>query len=123
MLCDRFADSTFAYQGFGRGLALTWLQAANRVATDGLTPDLTLLLDVPASVGLTRRRQARGTQNRLDRESSRFHRRIRQGFLTLAAREPGRIKIIRADRSPMTYLRDRRVLYVVARLVRQPPQG
>ncbi len=98
VLCDRFADSTFAYQGFGRGLALSWLQTANKVATGGLAPHLTLLLDVPASVGLARRRRARGTQNRLDRESAQFHRRVRQGFLTLAAREPRRIKTIRTDR-------------------------
>jgi dTMP kinase len=100
VLCDRYADSTFAYQGFGRGLTLSWLQAANKVATGGLAPRLTLLLDVPVSVGLARRRQARSTQNRLDRESTQFHRRVRQGFLTLAAREPRRIKTIRADRSP-----------------------
>lgn len=99
VLCDRYADSTFAYQGFGRGLSLKWLQGTNKVATGGLIPHLTLLLDVPASVGLARRRQAQGTQNRLDRESAPFHRRVRQGFLTLAAREPRRIKTIRADRS------------------------
>lgn len=100
VLCDRFADSTFAYQGFGRGLPLAWLQAANKVATGGLRPHLTLLLDVPVSVGLTRRRGVRGTQNRLDRESAQFHRHVRRGFLRLAAREPRRIKIIDAGRSP-----------------------
>lgn len=100
VLCDRFAESTFAYQGFGRGLSLAWLQAANKVATGGLKSHLTLLLDVPASVGLTRRRGAHGTQNRLDRESVPFHRRVRRGFLRLAAREPHRIKIVDASRSP-----------------------
>jgi dTMP kinase len=98
VLCDRFADSTFAYQGFGRGLSLSWLQTANRAATGGLTPHLTLLLDVPASIGLARRRQAGGNPNRLDRESAEFHRRVRRGFLRLAARTPRRIKIIDANR-------------------------
>lgn len=98
VLCDRFADSTFAYQGFGRGLSLSWLRAANRVATGRLAPHLTLLLDVPASIGLTRRGHARGKPNRLDRESLQFHQRVRKGFLTLASRAPQRIKIIDADR-------------------------
>ena len=99
VLCDRFADSTFAYQGFGRGLSLSWLELANRTATDGLMPDLTLLLDVPASVGLTRRRRAHGHQNRLDRETAKFHQRVRQGFLTLASRTPRRIKVVNSNRS------------------------
>ena len=104
VLCDRFADSTFAYQGFGRGLSLSWLRTANRAAAGGLAPHLTLLLDVPSSIGLTRRGQARGHQNRLDRESLRFHERVRKGFLTLASRAPRRIKIIDADR-PMHVVR------------------
>jgi dTMP kinase len=98
VLCDRFADSTFAYQGFGRGLSLSWLEHVNRAATGGLVPDLTLLLDVPASIGLTRRRRARGRQNRLDRESIMFHQRVRRGFLKLASRRPRRIKVINANR-------------------------
>ncbi|HLZ32948.1 MAG TPA: dTMP kinase [Nitrospira sp.] len=99
ILCDRFSDSTFAYQGFARGLDLTWLHAANAVATNGLNPDLTVLFDVPVAVGLARRRKARGKQNRLDRESERFHRLVRKGFLTLAARSPRRIKVVDANRS------------------------
>ena len=98
VLCDRFADSTFAYQGFGRGLSLSWLEMANRVATGGLTPDLTLLLDVPVSIGLARRRRASGKSNRLDRESATFHRHVRQGFLTLASRTPRRMKVVNANR-------------------------
>jgi dTMP kinase len=81
VLCDRFSDSTFAYQGFGRGLDLQWLQTANAVATDGLTPDLTLVLDLPVSVGLARRQADGGPLNRLDRETARFHRKVRRGFL------------------------------------------
>jgi dTMP kinase len=98
VLCDRFADSTFAYQGYGRGLSLSWLRTANRAATGGLMPDLTLLLDVSASVGLRRRGQARGNRNRLDRESLTFHQRVRRGFLSLASHARRRIKTIDADR-------------------------
>jgi dTMP kinase len=99
VLCDRFSDSTMAYQGYARGLSLAWLEAGNAAATGGLKPDLTLLLDLPVSVGLARRRNDRGMQNRLDRESERFHRLVRRGFLALARKSPGRIKIIVADRS------------------------
>jgi dTMP kinase len=98
VLCDRFADSTLAYQGFGRRLSLSWLQTANHAATGGLMPHLTLLLDVPVSVGLARRRQASGNPNRLDQETQQFHMRVRKGFLTLASRAPRRIKIVNANR-------------------------
>jgi len=98
VLCDRFSDSTLAYQGFARGLDLEWLMAANKVATSGLTPDLTLVLDLPVSVGLARRRADRGQQNRLDCETERFHRRVRRGFLTLAADAPARMKVVNANR-------------------------
>ena len=99
VLCDRFSDSTLAYQGYARGLDLQWLRAANEVATGGLTPNLTIVLDLPISVGLTRRRADRGEQNRLDRETERFHRKVRRGFLALAAEEPGRMTIVNANRS------------------------
>src|SRR5512141_2860022 len=99
VLCDRFSDSTLAYQGYARGLNLQWLRIANEVATGGLTPDLTLVLDLPVSVGLARRRSDRGEQNRLDHETDHFHRKVRRGFLALAAEEPGRMKIVNANRS------------------------
>ena len=99
VLCDRFSDSTFAYQGFARGLDLQWLRTANKAATGGLTPDLTLVLDLPVSVGLARRRADSGQQNRLDRETERFHRKVRRGFLALADEEPNRMTIVNANRS------------------------
>ena len=105
VLCDRFSDSTFAYQGFARGLDLQWLRKANEVATGGLTPDLTLVLDLPVSVGLARRRADRGQQNRLDRETERFHQKVRRGFLALAAEEPNRMTIVNANR-PAQEVRD-----------------
>lgn len=102
VLCDRFSDSTLAYQGFARGLDLAWLRKVNSMATNGCGPNLTLLLDVPVHVGLSRRRKSGGKQNRLDLESVRFHRLVRKGFLTLAAQSPRRIRVIRADRSEET---------------------
>ena len=100
VLCDRFSDSTIAYQGFGRDIDMRWLRRANDVASGGLVPDLTLLFDLPVSVGLARRRKARGKQNRLDRESEHFHRKVRRGFLTLARQAPRRITVIDATQRP-----------------------
>ena len=96
VLCDRFSDSTLAYQGYARGLDIRTLKTLNRFATRGLTPDLTLLFDLPVESGLARRRQHDSDQNRLDRETRQFHNRVRKGFLDLAAHEPHRIKVIDA---------------------------
>ena len=95
VLCDRFADSTLAYQGYGRGLDLQALRRLNRLATTGLTPDMTIVFDVPVTVGLQRRRAHREV-NRLDMESIAFHERVRRGFLQLARQEPRRMKIVKA---------------------------
>jgi dTMP kinase len=100
VLCDRFSDSTMAYQGYGRGLDLTLLRRMNDWATGGLVPDLTLLFDVPIAIGLKRRKGQAATQNRLDRETERFHRKVRAGFLALAKRDPRRITVIDA-RQPL----------------------
>lgn len=94
VVCDRFSDSTMAYQGYGRGLDLRLLRKMNDWATGKLAPQLTLLFDVPVAVGLGRRRGGAATQNRLDREAERFHRKVRAGFHTLARREPRRIMVI-----------------------------
>lgn len=97
VLCCRFCDSTLAYQGYGRGLNLDFIRQLNHCATQGLEPDLTLLLDVPPRIGLPRALKARGKQDRLESEKLDFHRRLRKGFLDLAKAEPRRIKIILAD--------------------------
>lgn len=94
VLCDRHADSTVVYQGYGRGLDLDELRNLNTVATAGLKPALTLLLDIDTKTGLSR---AKGT-DRLDRESVEFHERVRQGFLEEAQREPDRWQIVDASR-------------------------
>jgi dTMP kinase len=99
VLCARFADSTLAYQGYGAGVPLDRLRALEAVATDGLRPDLTVLLDLPVEAGLTRK--APGDVNRFEAEFDlAFHRRVRQGFVALAVAEPTRFVIVDAGRSP-----------------------
>jgi len=104
VLCDRFSDSTLAYQGYARGLHVPLLERLNRLATDRVTPNLTLLFDVPVATGLARRRSATET-NRLDRESLRFHQKVRAGFLDLAKRHPARVKVVSARASKETVAR------------------
>ncbi|MBO4286854.1 MAG: dTMP kinase [Kiritimatiellae bacterium] len=100
VLCDRFDDSTFAYQGYGRGFDLDALRCLDAFATGGLVPDLTLLLDLPPDVGFARlatRQAGEGSApDRFEREARAFHERLRAGFLELAGREPGRIAVIDA---------------------------
>ncbi len=98
VLCDRFADSSMAYQGFGRGLDREMLAALTAMATSGLTPDLTLLLDLDVQRGLARRADRGEEMNRLDREAVSFHERVRAGYHALAAAGPERWVIINADR-------------------------
>lgn len=95
VVCDRYDDSTLAYQGGGRGLDDAMLRTLNRAATGGLRPDLTLLLDAPHELGLERRSR-QGSMNRLDREPADFHGRVRQRYLELAAAEPGRFVVVDA---------------------------
>lgn len=101
VLCDRYADSTLAYQGFGRLLDLDRLRALTEWATDGLKPDLTLLFDLPEEVGLSRARSRNAAavqdEGRFESEDVRFFRRIREGFLSMAAAEPKRYRIIDAN--------------------------
>ena len=100
VLCDRYADSTLAYQGAGRGLDPTLLSAMNRAATGGLTPDLTLLFDLDPAIGMARRERATGPTNRLDREPLEFHQRVRGFYLELAAREADRFVVVDAAEPP-----------------------
>ncbi|MGC9357849.1 MAG: dTMP kinase [Anaerolineae bacterium] len=100
VLCDRYFDSTYAYQGYGRGLSLKDLETITHFATGGLTPDVTLYLDIEPEQGLRRRKDGGEELNRLDREALAFHRRVRQGYLEMAAREPARWFIVEAGGSP-----------------------
>jgi dTMP kinase len=90
VVCDRYSDSTLAYQGYGHGLDLGRLRSISDFATDRLTPDLTLLLDLPVEVGLARRRRSESDWNRLDALEVEFHRRVRNGYLELSGLEPDR---------------------------------
>lgn len=122
VICERYTDATCAYQGYGRKIDLCAIEQLNKIATSGLLPDLTILLDIPVSEGLKRargerslgrrrekregedrRKSARQTDgkwengDRLEQENSAFHNRVRKGYFALAKKEPERIKIVYAD--------------------------
>ena len=97
VLCDRYVDATLAYQGFGRLLDLDRLRALNDWATGSLRPDKTLLFDVDEEVGLRRARGRGGEELRFEAEDVRFYRRVREGYLALAAAEPKRFVVIDAN--------------------------
>jgi dTMP kinase len=98
VLCDRYADSTIAYQGYGRGLDLDQVRMITSFATGDLKPDLTFLLDIDVERGLARRVDGEAEMNRLDLEAIVFHERVRAGYHELASLEPDRWLIIDADR-------------------------
>jgi dTMP kinase len=103
VICDRYADATRAYQGSARGFDMATIGAHEDMATDGLRPDLTLLLDLPAEAGQARKVEASaegGDWDRIDRESLAFHQRVRAGYLELAAAEPQRILVVDATQPP-----------------------
>jgi len=103
VLCDRFADSSMAYQGYGRKLDLDMIGCISGFATGGLTPDLTIYLDLPVEVGLQRKQSAHaaesGEWNRLDQQTTDFHRQVRQGYLEMAQADPGRWLVVDATQS------------------------
>ena len=102
VVCDRFADSTTAYQGYARGCDVEKILAFNDMATGGLTPDLTILLDLDVTAGFERlrRRNLRygAEKDRIERETLGFHERVRAGYLELARRWPQRIRVVDAAR-------------------------
>ena len=106
VICDRYADSTIAYQGYGRGMDPEELQKLNDYATGGLWPDITFLLDLPAEVGLGRALARNGregltqSEGRFEAEALAFHQRIREGFLARAARWPQRFRVLDAAQTP-----------------------
>lgn len=106
ILCDRYADSTIAYQGYGRGLDLQELKMLTEFATGGLKPHLTLLLDIDVERGLSRRQVGGDEMNRLDLEAVSFHQKVRSGYHTLAKAEPERWVIVDADRPVEIIQRD-----------------
>ncbi len=105
VLCDRFSDATLAYQGYGRGLDLGLIRSLDKIVTDGIRPDLTILLDIDAATGLARARgrNSRGgleAEARFENEQLSFHERVRQGYLDLARSEPERFRIVDASPNP-----------------------
>ena len=98
ILCDRYGDSTLAYQGYGHGLDLDRLKMILEFATSGLKPDLTILLDVDVMVGL-KRKKAKEEWNRMDAFELSFHERVRKGYHELVSQEPARWKIVDASQS------------------------
>jgi dTMP kinase len=118
VLCDRFTDSTLAYQGYGRGLDLDLLRKFNTFADAGTRPDLTLLLDSPVSIGLARTAsrlaQSQITapkEDRFEREMLQFHEKVRAGFLALARQEPARFRVIDAAQpTPVVSLAIRKIV-------------
>jgi dTMP kinase len=105
ILCDRFSDATCAYQGFGRGIPLETINNVDEAARAGVNPDMTVLLDIPAEIGLARV-TARNSQvsemseSRIDEEEIAFHHIVREGYLLLAQREPGRFLVLDGCLSP-----------------------
>jgi dTMP kinase len=97
VISDRYADSTTAYQSYGRGLDLAMVRAVNNAATHGLTPGLTVLLDIPVEAGLARKRGQK--PDRFEQENIAFHRRVRNGYLKLIAEEPERWLVVDASQS------------------------
>jgi dTMP kinase len=102
VVCDRFADSTFAYQGYGRGLALEELAALHRFALGGFAPDLTLILDLPVEIGLERAATRPAPADRFERLDRVFHERLRQGSRRIADEERARCVLIDASKDPQT---------------------
>ena len=99
VLCDRFSDATLAYQGYGRRIDIKWIDRLNRLASQGIKPDVTFLLDCPSDVGLKRALQRNQTlrqerEGRFEREEIQFHQRVRKGYLAIAKKEPRRVKVI-----------------------------
>lgn len=96
VLCDRYVDSTVAYQGYGRGLSRSLIEELNYIATGGLESDLTIWLDIDVAVSLARKQQ-QGVRDRIEQEKIEFHRRVQQGYAELADANPNRI--VRVDAS------------------------
>ncbi len=97
VICDRFTDATRAYQGYGRGMDLAWIEQLAAAVHGDLQPDCTLLLDLPVEVGLSRARGRSGmAADRFEAEQSEFFERVRQGYLALARHEPERVRVIDA---------------------------
>lgn len=103
VVCDRFTDSTLAYQGYGRGLDIGAINGMNALATSGLAPDMTLIIDISPEAGLKRafaRMEGRqgAKEDRFENEGLKFHAKVREGYLKIAASDPKRVRVINGER-------------------------
>lgn len=120
VLCDRFSDSTIAYQGYGRGVDLSELRALNKIAQAGLLPDLTLLFDVDVEIGIERARRRNSEQGieeaegRFEAEQLEFHQRVRDGYLMLAEENSWRFRVVDAMQAPGRVLEQARTYVLEA---------
>jgi len=112
VLCDRYYDATMAYQGFARGLNIGLIEKIHQLLFDDLKPDITLLLDLPAEIGLSRAwKQIKngnraGAETRFEEEMLSFHRKVREGYLELSRREPERFRVIDASKDEHEVLKE-----------------
>ena len=95
VICDRFLDSTIAYQGYGLGIDIHFIKSVGWFVSGGIKPNLTIFLDLPVKIGLKHRESSR---DRIEKRSINYHQRVRNGYLKLAKQEPKRIKIIKVDK-------------------------
>ncbi len=99
VICDRFADSTTAYQGYGRGLDLANVRLINTIATDGLVPDLTFIVEIPVEESIRRRIRVRGSADRMEAAGREFYGRVHEGYRQIAAGEPARCVLLNGTQS------------------------
>lgn len=117
VVCERFSDATVAYQGYGRGIDLKLIKSMNQLASGGLIPDLTFLLDIQPEKGLQKVLEAKGVKDRFELEKLSFHKRVRRGYLAIAAQEPGRV--VKISGSGTIDRIHRRILLVVKKKLGQ----
>ncbi len=98
VLCDRYADSTLAYQGFGRNMGISLIRKTCPLSLGSIQPELTILLDLDVKAGLSRIKNRKGGNDRIEKEKIAFHNKVRKGYLKLAKASRGRIRVVRADR-------------------------
>lgn len=97
VICDRFSDATIAYQGYRKGVDLKLIEQVNQIATGGLKPDITFLLDLPPDIGLQRKRNSDESLTRLEHETLAAHKKVREGYLAVAKVEPKRVQLVDAQ--------------------------
>jgi len=119
IISDRFSDSTVAYQGYGRGLPLKTISALDRIATGGLKPDLTILLDLPPEVGLARnKKDKKKFADRLELEELEFHKRVRKGFLKIRQAEPRRVKRIDVSKGGIKEIH-KKIVQIIEQVIKE----